>query len=1038
MLSLWLSYFHWQNSAMNIIKTSITRPVFAWILMSALVIFGAISFLRLGISQMPDVDFPIISINLTYEGASPEIVESDLIDPFEERLLSLEGLKQIKSTARQGSASIQIEFHINRNVDVALQEVQAAISQIRLPTGVLDNPIVRKQNPEEEPLMFIGLWAEKPIREVANYANDFLTDQLQAVPGAGDVSVTGFSTRNLRVWIDQNKLKSVDLTITDILDSISQQHVEKSAGFVSNQKVELNARQYGEARSVEEFANLPILRRGGGIIYNQKYRLKDFADIEDGLSDIRRVARIEGNNAISISIKKQRGSNEVALGQAIRKKVAELQSRLPESFKMRIIVDYTKSTEATVRSTQMKLLYAGLVTVLIVFLFLGSFASAFNVFLSIPTSIIGTFFIMYFAGFTMNLFTLLALALVISIVVDDAIMVLENIVRHYKMKKGAAQAAYDGAHEVLGAAVASTLSVVAVFAPVIFMDGIIGKFFLQFGIVMSSAVLLSLIESMTITPMRASQFLKFSAKSNRYEAWLDKKFENLSHVYQKSLTFVFDYRWISLAIGLGIFTVSLSLFKYVKREFVPPQDQNFIIMSLQTNLDSALESTLQKAIEVEKILKEIPEIEGYFLNVGSGGPSSSSNQGFIPITLVDSKLRKLNHLQVTEKIRTAMSVIKDAKFQFRDVSTRNLSSGRTFPIAFNLRGPDFEILNQKGAEIIKRLEDSKVALDLDTDYKKGIREIRIYPRRDWLAKNGVSMDAVTRTINTAVAGSREGQFTQDGRRYDIRVKLKKGEIESKDDIKKIYVRNITGNLISLTNLVDIEENPVIQSITRINRQRSLSVFGALAPGQSQGRVIAEARQIAEEILPPGYSFNLEGSSAGFDDTFKSIYFALILGVVVAYMILAIQYNSFLHPVSVLMALPFGLSGALLALWVTGQSLNLFSLIGVIVLMGIAKKNSIMLVEFTNQVRKKTPHVREALIIACPVRLRPILMTSIATILAALPLLLKTGIGKETSAALALTVLGGTFVSTIFTLYIIPLIYEVLSPLERSKKIELEL
>ncbi len=1023
---------------MNIIKTSITRPVFAWILMSALIIFGGISFLRLGISQMPDVDFPIISISLSYEGASPEIVESDLIDPFEERLLSLEGLKELKSTARQGSANIQIEFDINRNVDVALQEVQAAISQIRLPTGVLDNPIVRKQNPEEEPLMFIGIIADKPIREISNYANDFIIDQLQTVEGAGDVSIAGFSNRNLRVWIDQNKLKSADLTITDILDSIQQQHVERSAGFITNKEIELNARQYGEAQNIEEFANLPILRRGGSIIYNQKYKLKDFARIEDGLSDIRRVARIDGQNAISVAIRKQRGSNEVSLGQAMRQKVKELQSRLPNGYNMKIIVDYTKSTEATVKSTQMKLLYAGLVTILIVFIFLGSFASAFNVFLSIPTSIIGTFFIMYFAGFTMNLFTLLALALVISIVVDDAIMVLENIIRHYRMKKSPTQAAYDGTQEVLGAAVASTLAVVAVFAPVIFMEGIIGKFFLQFGIVMSAAVLLSLVESMTITPMRASQFLKFSAKPNRYEEWLDHQFESLSHAYKRSLVHVFKHRWISLSIGILIFLVSLSLFKFVKREFVPPQDQNFVVMTMQASLDSALDSTVDKALEVEKVLKTIPEIEGYFLNVGSGGPSSGSNQAFIPITLVDSQKRKLNHLQVMEKIRKEVSTIQGAKFQLRDVSTRNLSSGRTFPVAFNLRGPDYTVLSEKAAEISKRLEDAKLGQDLDTDYKKGIREIRIYPRREWLAMNGVSMESVTRTINTAVAGSREGQFTQDGRRYDIRVKLEQGTIQTKEDIKKIFVRNITGNLISLANLVDVEEMPVIQSITRINRQRSISVFGGIAPGQSQGKVLGEAKKIADEVLPPGYTFNLEGSSAGFDETFKSIYFALILGVLVAYMILAVQYNSFLHPIAVLMALPFGLSGALLALWMTGQSLNLFSLIGVIVLMGIAKKNSIMLVEFTNQVREKIPSARDALIEACPVRLRPILMTSFATILASLPLLLKTGIGKETSSALALTVLGGTFVSTIFTLYVIPLIYEVLSPLERSKKIELDI
>ncbi len=986
---------------------------------------------------MPDVDFPVISISMTYEGAAPEIVEAELIDRFEKQLLSLEGLKEMRATARQGSARISLEFDINRDVDVALQEVQAAISEIRLPSGVIDNPIVRKSNPEEEPIMYIGVWSDKSIKEAVDYADQFLVDQLQMVDGVGEVSVAGFSQRNLRVWIDHNKLRQHDLTITDILDSIQQQHAERSAGFITNPEREVNARQYGEAQSVEEFANLPILRRGGSIILNQNYRLKDFARIEDGLSDLRRVARIDGHNAISISVRKQRGSNEVAVARDLRERVDEISKRLPEGFNMRINVDFTKSTEATVDSTQLKLLYAGIVTILVVFCFLGSFASVLNIFLSIPTSVVGTFFIMYFAGFTLNLFTLLALALVISIVVDDAIMVLENIIRHFRMGKSPARAAYDGTHEVFGAAIASTLAVVAVFAPVIFMEGIIGKFFLQFGVVMSAAVLLSLVEAVTITPMRASQFLAFQSKSSRLENWLEHQFEKLAHFYQKTLIHVFKFKKIYLTSSLGLFAASMFLFNVVKREFVPPQDQNFIILQMQTRLDASLEATMEKAYQVEEALKGIPEVAGYFMSVGSGGPSGGSNQAFIPLVLKDSQERELNHLEVMEKVRKALAHIKDTRFQLRDISTRNLTTGRTFPVAFNIRGPDYEVLNENAHQIIKHLEDQGLAQDLDTDYKKGTREVRIYPLRQVIARNGVSMDTIARTINTAVAGSREGEFTQNGRRYDIRVKLEEGFILNKEDISKLYVRNISGNLIPLSNLVEIKEEPVIQSITRVDRQRTITITGGIAPGKSQGAVLSEARRYSEEILPPGYSFHLEGASAGFDEAFKSIYFALLLGVIVAYMILAVQYNSFLHPITVLMALPFGLTGALLALWVTGQSLNLFSLIGVIVLMGIAKKNSILLVEFTNQTRRRVSNVREALIQACPVRLRPILMTSTATIVAALPLLLKQGIGKETSSALALTVLGGTFVSTLFTLYVIPMIYETLSPLERTKKIELD-
>jgi len=1025
------------RKTMDLIKISITRPVFAWILMSALIVFGGLAFFRIGISQMPDVDFPIVSVNVNYEGASPEIVESEIVDIFEQQLLSLEGLKEIKATARQGSANISLEFEMNRNVDVALQEVQAAVSQIRLPPGVVDNPVIRKQNPEEEPIMFIGVWSDRTFKETIDYADQFLVSQMQTVSGIGEISIAGFSAKNLRVWINHDKLKNFDLTVTDILDSIQQQHIDRAAGYISNKTQELNARQFGEAQSVEEFGNLPILKRGGSVILNQQYKLKDFARIEDGLSDVRRLALVDGKYAITIAVRKQRGSNEVAVARALKEEIENLKTRLPKGFNIRVNVDFTKSTEATVSSTQTKLLYAGLVTVAVVFLFLGNWASVFNVFLSIPTSIIGTFLIMYFAGFTMNLFTLLALALVISIVVDDAIMVLENIIRHFRMGKSPTKAAYEGTREVLSAAVASTLAVVAVFAPVIFMDGIIGKFFLQFGVVISVAVLLSLVESITMTPMRASQFLALNPNPSKFEIWLDHKFEALAESYKQSLVHVFKFRNWYLATGITLFAVSMFLFKFVKKEFVPPQDQNFVILTMQAKLDASMDYTLTRAAEVEKILKTIPEIEGFFVSVGSGGPSSGSNQGFIPLILKDSLKRKLNHLEVMEKVRKELSVIKGVRFQLRDISTRNLTSGRAFPVSFNLRGPDYDVLNDKGQEIIKHLQDKGLAVDLDTDYKKGTREVRIYPRRDLIAAQGVSMETVTRTINAAVAGAREGQFTQNGRRYDIRVKLEEGFILSQNDIKKIFVRNITGNLISLAELVDIRDEPVIQSISRVDRQRTIAIFGGLAPNKSQGVVLTEARSIANEILPPGYGFKLEGASAGFEDAFKSIYFALILGVIVAYMILAVQYNSFLHPFTVLMALPFGLTGALLALWVTGQSLNLFSLIGVIVLMGIAKKNSILLVEFINQTREREPNIRKSIIVGCPVRLRPILMTSIATILASLPLLLKQGIGKETSSALALTVLGGTFISTIFTLYVIPMIYEFLSPLERTKKISID-
>ena len=457
---------------MNLIKLSIERTVFAWILMSALIIFGAISLNRLGISQMPDVDFPILNISVSYQGAAPEVIEADLIDQMEQRLLSIEGLVEMRSTVRQGEGSIRLDFDIDRDVDVALQEVQAALSQLRLPDEV-QPPVISKRNPEESPIMFISVYADRPVREVLLFMENFFLDQLRFVPGVGEVSIGGFSERNVRIWPDPQKLKEADLTVLDLADALQSQHMETAAGQYVQGERELRVRWLGEVSAIREMKNLPILRRGGQVIQDKVYRLGDLAKIEDGLSDIRRIARTEGKEAVSASVRKQRGSNEVAVSRAVEKRLEELKSHLPEGYHYRINANFTKPTEAVVHTTYSKLIIASVVTILVCLLFLGSWQAALNILFSIPTSIIGTFLVIYFSGFTLNLFTLLALTLAVSIVVDDAIMLLENIVRHYRLGKPPAMAAYEGAIEILPAAAAASLAVVGVFMPVVLMDGII-------------------------------------------------------------------------------------------------------------------------------------------------------------------------------------------------------------------------------------------------------------------------------------------------------------------------------------------------------------------------------------------------------------------------------------------------------------------------------------------------------------------------------------------------------------------------------------
>ncbi len=1018
---------------MNIVELSIKKPVFAWVTMFSLIVFGGISLSRLGISQMPDVDFPILSISIVYEGASPEVVEAEILDKVEQRLASVEGIIEVKSSARSGQGSIQVEFDINKNIDVALQEVQTAISQIRMPEGVTEAPVISKQNPTEDPIMFIGFWADRPLEEVVEYLEYSVMPSIQGIAGVGEVSIGGFSIRNLRIWIDFEKLSQFDFTVTDLIDSIQQQHVERPLGLISNKKQEKNSRLMGEALSAVEFSNLPIQKRGGQIVHDRVFKIKDFARVEDGSSDVRRIAEVDGKNAVSLIVRKQRGTNEVEVAKKVRAYMDALIPALPHGYQARINVDYTLSTRATVSSTLLKLGIAVLVTIIVVFMFLGSLPASFNILLSIPTSIVGTFIVMLLGNFTLNLFSMLALALVVSIVVDDAIMVLENIIRHYRMNKSAHQAALDGTHEVLGATIAATLAVIAVFLPIVFMKGIIGKFFFQFGVVMSVAVALSLLDAVTITPMRASQMLSGSFKPSKWEHRLEIFFESLSGWYQSSLKWSLKVPLITIMISLAFFGSSLYLFKKIKKEFVPSQDQNFLIMSFQTQLDSALEVTYEKGKEIAQALKGIPEIKGFFISVGAGGPSSSANQGFAPLILLDQNLRKASHTQVIEKVRKALKLVDGVKVQIRDVSTRGLTSGRSFPVSFNLRGPDLEKLDQYAAEIIKKLESEGVAQELDLDYKRGIKEIRVYPKRDAMASRGVSMDAISRTLQTLVGSFVVGQMTSNGKRFDIRLKAEADAILSQKDFNKIYVRNLVGNLEPLSYFIEVREEPVVQSINRINRQRSISVFGNLTSKVSQQEALDKAQQIAVEILPAPYQLVFEGASSQFSESFKSITWSILFGLLVAYLILAIQYNSFVHPLSVLAPLPFAVIGAFIVLYFTSNSLNLYSLIGLIVLMGIAKKNSILLVEFANQTRALNPNlsIKEALAKSCPVRLRPILMTSVATMLAALPLLVKGGMGHEATSSMALTIVGGVFFSTLLTLYFVPVLYYYLSFIERQ-------
>jgi hydrophobe/amphiphile efflux-1 (HAE1) family protein len=1022
---------------MTLADISIRNHVFAWMLMAALILFGLISFTGfggvvrgLGISQNPDVDFPVVNVSVFYEGASPEIMETDVVDLIEDALTSIEGVKEISSQCRQGSANITAEFELSRNIDLALQDVQSKIAQVqrRLPREI-DPPTISKTNPEDQPIMWVALSGNRPATFLADYARNVLKPEFQTIPGVGEIFFGGFRERNIRVWFDASRLEGQGLTVIDVMRAVQREHLEVPAGRIESPGREMNVRAEGEAVDLESFRKLVVTYRGGAPI-----RLEDVAVVEDGLEDRRRVSRAMGEPAIGFGIRKIRGANAVEVGHAVKARMAEVRRHLPEGLGLNINFDGTEFVEEAIREILFTLVLAALLTGLVCWVFLGSFSTTLNVLLAIPTSILGTFIVMYFFGFTLNTFTVLGLTLVVGIVVDDAIMVLENIYRHRERGEGKVKAASVGAREITFAAAATTMAIVAIFLPVAFMKGIIGRFFFEFGVTIAVAVLLSLLEALTLAPMRCSRFLEVGERGGRLGHAVDRLFRRLSAAYLRALEPALHRRGTVMAVSALLFFVSLFIVRLLPQEFTPRQDTSRFQVRFMTPVGSSIDVTDRAFQRVEDFLRGRPEVERYFGGIGGmGGMGGDVSSGFAFVTMKapgerprdPERGRALSQEEFMDVVRRGTSRFPGVRVVLQDPSQQGFTAGRGFPVEVSVRGPDWQALAGRSKQIMERMRESGLVTDVDSDYRVGMPEVQVVPDRNKAADLGISMADIGETINAAIGGARVGKFKDAGRRFDIRARLLAPQRERPEDIARLLVRTKGGELVRLGDLVRIEQEPTLQTITRKDRERAITVFGNVAPGASQARAIEATLAAATEVLPDGYRALPAGSSQAFRESFQSLGFAFVMGIAVAYMVLAAQFNAFSHPFTVLLALPFSISGALLALWVSGQSMNVYSFLGLILLMGIAKKNSIMLVDFTNQIRERGVERHQALLQACPIRLRPILMTSIATIAGAVPPALAVGPGAETQRPMAVALIGGMIVSTLLTLFVVPAAYSVL-------------
>lgn len=1023
---------------MTLSDFSIKNPVFAWMLMIGIFVFGWVGYTRLGVSQLPDVDFPVVTVTVTWEGAAPEVMETEVTDIIEDAVMSVEGIKEVTSSSMQGQAMITIELDLSRDIDAALQDVQTKVAQAQndLPRDI-DTPIVTKTNPEDQPIMWLALSGDRPLKDLTHYISETLKDQFTTVAGVGDVRLGGFVDPNLRVWLDAAKMREKELTVEDVTHAISAQHSDLPAGYIDTGSKEINVRVYGEAATPEEFAKLVIPNRVRGGPVWKDLRISDIGTVEDGLADIRRISRSGGRSAIGLGIVKQRGTNAVAVANAVKKKAKALEKILPEGMRLQVVFDSTHFIKESVHELTRNLILSVILTSVVCYFFLGSFSATINVLLAIPTSILGAFLIIYFMGFTINTFTMLGLSLVIGIVVDDAIMVLENISRYQELGKSRMEAALVGAREITFAALAASIAILAIFVPVIFMEGVIGRFFFQFGVTISVAVMFSLLEALTITPMRCAEFLQVG-HTTKLGAVVDGFMHKLTAGYRKRLEWCLNHRRLVLIGSMVLFLGSFVLTKGLKKEFVPSQDQSRFLVRLMLPLGTSIETTDALFKKAEAYLMTRPELDKYYSAVGgfSGGQVST---GFIFVTMKERHERpKVHGHHVTQAefmatVRKEFSQLPGVdRAIIQDLSQSGFTAQRGFPVEFTVRGPDWRKLGEYGQQIMDKMKASGMMSDIDTDYQLGMPELQVKPDRVKAAEHGVSVSAISNTINSMIGGVRIGKFTSNGKRYDIRVRLAAPDRSNPEDIKGIWVRNEYGEVVPLSEVVTAQIEPSLYSITRKNRERAISIFANPASGHSQQEALTRVEQIAEEVLPSEYHIVFSGGSKAFAESFQGLVFALILGIFVAYMVLATQFNSFIHPFTVLLALPFSVTGAFMALFISRNSMNLYSMIGLILLMGIVKKNSILLVDFTNDRRRQGADARAALLDACPVRLRPILMTSIATVSAAIPEALAMGAGSETMVPMAVAVIGGVTVSTLLTLFVVPCAYQSLARFEKQK------
>jgi len=1014
---------------MSLSSISIQRPVLAVVMSIVIILFGLVSFNYLGVREYPSVDPPIITVVTNYTGANADIIESQITEPIEDQVNGIDGIKTLTSVSRDGRSTVTVEFDLGADLERAANDVRDRVSRAvyNLPPDA-DPPVVSKADADSWPIIITSLQSNtRSLLELSSIAENVVKERLQTIPGVSQVRIWGEKRYSMRLWLDPVKLSAYQLTPVDVLDALAANNVELPSGRVEGTNTELTVRTQGRLDSPDDFNQLIVKEGLSGIV-----RFRDIGYAELAPENERTILKRDGIPMVMPIIIAQPGSNHIDIANEFYKRFEPIQRNLPADVTAQVNLDSTKYIKDSIKEVQQTIFLAFMLVVSIIFLFLRDWRTTLIPVLTIPISLIGTFFIMYLADFSINVLTLLGIVLAIGLVVDDTIVVLENIYKKIEAGLKPRDAGIKGTNEIFFAVISTTIALAAVFLPLVFLEGLTGKLFREFGVVVAGAVIISSFVALTLTPMISSRLLKKRARQPRFYTITEPFFEFLTEKYRNSLNAFMRNRWWAFPIMLVSMGLIYLMYIQLPSELSPLEDRNtFMVMATAPEgvtfeyMDEYMDQVTSTTME------EIPEREFIgSVTSPSFGASSSVNSGFLFAMLKDKSTRERSVQQIVNEVTPSIQGLTKARAFIIQPQTLGEGGLFGFPVQFVIQAPNLEKLKEVLPLFMEKAYADPTFSFVNLDLKFDKPEINVDIDRDKARFLGVSVMDIARTLQLAFSGQRFGYFIMDGKQYQVIGQVARENRNDPLDLQSLYLRNDDGELIQLDNVIKLREQSNPPQLYRFNRFVSATVSASPVPGKTIGDGIAAMEQIADQVLDDSFSTALSGASNEFMESTSSLYFAFVFALILIYLTLAAQFESFRDPFIIMFTVPLAMAGALLTLMLFGETLNIFSQIGIIMLIGLVTKNGILIVEFANQKKAQGEEIAQAIVTAAEQRFRPILMTSLSTILGILPIALALGAGAESRVSMGLTVIGGLIFSTLLTLYVIPAIYSYITGKEK--------